>query len=179
MINYQNKALSFYSKSIAFLESSIILSLQKDNEIFNTIDYQDVINFNCYHSLELFLKFSLLYQCSNQNDYNKMIKKFGHNIDDLYKQYKSIYKEEIFDINYPFDFSNENYVVSEYNVDELKLFKEHKNKFPTNRLDQYLKYPDDKQGNRVSGAYLISLDDSYLKDLKNDLENKFNKVVNF
>jgi len=47
------------------------------------------------------------------------------------------------------------------------------------RLDQYLKYPDDKQGNRVNGAYLISFDDSYLKDLKNDLENKFNKVVNF
>jgi len=59
-----------------------------------------------------------------------MIKKFGHNIDDLYKQYKSIYKEEIFDINYPFDFSNENYVVLECNVDELKLFEEHKNKFP-------------------------------------------------
>jgi len=179
MTKYQNKALSFYSKSIAFLESSIILSLQKDNEIFNESDYQDVINYNCYHSLELFLKFSLLYSCLNQNDYNKMIKKFGHSINHLYEQYKYIYEEEIFDINHPFDFSNENYVVSKYNIDELKLFEEHKNKFSPTRLDQYLKYPDDKRGNGVSGAYSINLNDSYLMALKNDLENKFKLIINF
>ncbi len=104
-MNIEEGALSFYIKSIPQMNIAIFASSQEKDKLFNTTEYQDVASSLCYHSFELFLKFAILSKCKNENEFLESLKKFSHDLADLYEQYRNLYPSKEFYIEYPFDFN--------------------------------------------------------------------------
>lgn len=168
--------ISFFHKSEGFLKIAHIASLQKDEETFSTDHYQNTIAYLCYHSFELFLKFCILAKCSDDQEFERTLEKFDHNITKLYDKYTALYTNEKYKIDHPFDFTVQQNDI--YNVGETKLYENHLKKYPMHIIDQYLKYPFDKKGKYTGGACSFFLDSGWIEKFSDDIHIIGLEIVN-
>jgi len=163
------QVISFFDKSMGFLKIAHIASLQKDEKTFSTDHYQNTIAYLCYHSFELFLKFCILAKCSDRQEFERALDKFDHNITKLYDKYTTLYKNKKYKIDHPFDFTVQQNDI--YNVGEAELYANHIKKYPMHIIDQYLKYPFDRNGKYTGGACLFFLDSKWIENFSDDMNN--------
>ncbi len=156
--------ISFLNKSLAFLESAHILSLQKDNDLYDTYEYNDVISSQIFHSTELFLKFGILSKTPIEKR-KKVLKSFDHSLQKLYFKYRKKYPEEEYEIDIIFD----NAIKNELNKDELKL--------PNFPMDIILRYPSSKDGIYHFGVYGYDMTSDFLEKRKQLFETLGSEII--
>ncbi len=157
----KSTATHFFNKSISFLEISIISAKEKDNELYNIIEYSQVTAYLLYHSTELFLKFAI-FQASD-----KVVK--GHDIFKLYAQYKKLYLNDKWNINIPFC-KDEDIDYSNFTKKEILEYKE-KYSMP---FEQQLKYPIDDKGEIYCPG--IFYDIEVLENFKQEIINLYFEI---
>ncbi len=150
--------ISFLNKSLVFLESAHILSLQKDNKLYGTYEYNDVISYLIFHSTELFLKFGILSKIPIEKR-EKVLKNFNHSLKKLYVEYQKKYPEKKYEIDIIFDDA----VKDQSEKDKLKL--------PSSSMDIIFRYPSSKDGIYHFGVYGYDMTSDFLEKRKQLFED--------
>jgi hypothetical protein len=142
-------ASKLFDKSLAFLEGAIATSKASDLSMFKTSEYSTVTAHLLHHAIELFLKFSIVAQ--GQSPKNQ------HNIQELYTEYKQLYKDDAFDLQIPFKDK------PQYIGMTNEKITEYKSNFPMS-MELQLRYPVGKKGEPYSP--IMSFDTGYLESCK-------------
>lgn len=140
----------YLTMALAYIEVGEIVS-NSDSDQKNTSDFQNAIAYQLFHAIELFYKFML--------GRRGVIKK-THTLAVLDEEYRRLYPEEKFRINYPFYFSE--YECSDLNENEKELVKKHLEKFNPKFMDQHLRYPADNN----TGGYSFIIDASTFQSVR-------------
>ena len=156
--------ISFLNKSLAFLESAHILSLQEDNKLYDTHEYNDVMSYLIFHSTELFLKFGILSKTPIEKR-EKVSKNFNHSLKKLYVQYQKKYPEKKYKIDIIFDDS----INDQSDKDELKL--------PSSPMDIILRYPFSRDGIYHFGVYGYDMKSDFLEKRKQLFEDIGSEII--
>ena len=169
----KEQLISFLNKSLAYLEAAYVLSLQEENELYNTAEYNDVINHLVYHSTELFLKFGILMNRPN-NDLEKVLKNFDHSLPGLYKKYRKKYSDDMFAIDIIFD---KEAIAKTLEKEDLELYNEYKKKYDSS-IDIISRYPFSKSGIYHQDKYGYTLQSDLLKQRKESFRDIASKIMN-
>ena len=149
----------YFIMSIAYLEIGQLAAKGKNM----TDAYQNAVAYQLYHALELFIKYAIL---KSNGSVDKI-----HDLSELFKKYYTIYTDDIYRIEHPFDFSS--YEPSVLNAREKEMYEKHIEKFKPKFMDQHLRYPPDYR----TGGYSYKIDENYFvrtKDKLNELHSRLN-----
>jgi len=139
--------------ALAYIEIGKV-SARSDSELKNTSEYENAIAYQLYHAVELFYKYMLL---------KKGLIKKGHDIAALEAEYETLYPEEQFNLEHPFEFSS--YQASELNPYEAEMAVAHMKKFKPEFMDQHLRYPS----NHNTGGYSYKFESCYFDSIKEQM----------
>ncbi|MBT7899930.1 MAG: HEPN domain-containing protein [Candidatus Marinimicrobia bacterium] len=128
----------------------------------NTGEYQNAVAYQLYHALELFVKYLILKKTGNVKNI--------HDFSELFSEYDSLYPDDEYRIEHPFDFTS--YEPCELNVGEQKMYENHINKFKPKFMDQHLRYPPDNR----TGGFSYKIDIDYFKSIKEKLMTIYSKI---
>lgn len=154
----ENNYESYFSMSMAYLDIGEYSSKKDDN----TGEYQNAVAYQLYHALELFVKYAILKntgKVKNIHDFSK-----------LFSEYDSLYPEDEFRIEHPFDFTS--YESCELNIGEQEMYEKHINQFKPEIMDQHLRYPPDDK----TGGYSYKIDADYFNLIKEKLMEIRSKI---
>ncbi|MCP5170108.1 MAG: HEPN domain-containing protein [Hahellaceae bacterium] len=154
----ENNYESYFSMSIAYLDIGEYSS-KKDN---NTDEYQNAVAYQLYHALELFVKYAILKRTGSVKNI--------HDFSKLFSEYDSLYTEDEFRIEHPFDFTS--YESCELNIGEQEMYEKHINQFKPEIMDQHLRYPSDDK----TGGYSYNIDGDYFNLIKEKLMAIYSKI---
>jgi HEPN domain-containing protein len=154
------KNISYYTMSLEYLNIGKISS----NSNNKTTEYGNAVAYQLFHALELFLKYAILFKDNER----KIIK--THDLEKLFKIYKSLYPEVEFELENPFSFSD--YESLAENIDEENLARKHLEKFKPKLMDLHLRYPPDEN----TGGYVFSFDLSYFEKFEQEFQDIFSKI---
>jgi hypothetical protein len=143
-----DKHQEYFDMCIAYLEIGSVSAKQK----INTGCYQNAVAYQLYHAIELFIKYAILKNKGNVNNV--------HDLNALFIEYNSIYSDDVYNIDHPFDFSS--YNVCDLNVGEKEMHERHTDIFKPKYMDQHLRYPS----NHRTGGYTFSIDSNYFSSMK-------------
>jgi len=149
---------SYFSMSIAYLDIGEYSSKKGDD----TGEYQNAVAYQLYHALELFVKYAILKRTGNVKNIHDLSKLFG--------EYNSLYPEDEFRIEHPFDFTS--YEPCELNIGEQEMHEKHINQFKPEIMDQHLRYPSDDK----TGGYSYNIDGDYFNLIKEKLMVIYSKI---
>jgi len=154
----KNNYESYFSMSMAYLDIGE-LSSKKGND---TGEYQNAVAYQLYHALELFVKYAIL---KNTGDV-----KNTHDFSKLFIEYDSLYPNDEFRIEHPFDVTS--HEPCELNIGEQKMYEKHINQFKPEFMDQHLRYPPDDK----TGGYSYKIDDDYFNLIREKLMAIYSKI---
>lgn len=146
-LTHQN-IISYYNRSLAFMEHAKLSAAAKDAEFYNIEEYTNVTAYLLYHSIELFLKFSILAR-TDEKDLATANKYSHHKLIDLKKEYEKAFPEKEYELNLPFT---------------AEVYEQF------NSLDQMLKYPCDKKQNLWTSSLHLKFTEDYLIKVENRLK---------
>lgn len=149
---------SYFSMCIAYLEIGEIAA--KNNN--NTDEYQNAVAYQLYHALELFVKYAILKRKGKVQNI--------HVFSTLFDEYHSLYTDEIYRLEHPFEFRS--YEACEFNIGEKEMYEEHIEQFKPKIMDQHLRYPPDHK----TGGYSFKIDSDYFASIKNKLLEIYGKI---
>jgi len=155
-----NNYEAYFSMCMAYLDIGGFSSKKDDN----TGEYQNAVAYQLYHALELFVKYAILKSTGN-------LKKI-HDFSKLFSEYDSLYPEDEFRIEHPFDFTS--YEPCELNIGEQEMYEKHINQFKPEIMDQHLRYPSDNK----TGGYSYKIDGNYFNLTKEKLMAIYSKTLN-
>lgn len=110
----------------------------------NTGEYKNVVAYQFYHTLELFVKYAILKSTGSVTSI--------HDFTRLFVEYDSLYSGDDCRIKHPFDFSS--YEAYELNVGEQEMYEKHIGQFKPKLMDQHLRYPPDEK----TGGFSFKID---------------------
>jgi hypothetical protein len=148
-----NSNQEYLSMALAYIEIGKV-SAKSESDLKNTVEYENAIAYQLYHSVELFYKHRLL---------KKGKTKRGHDIAALEAEYKKLFPEEQYDFNHPFDFSS--YQASDLNPNEAEMAEAHMATFKSEFMDQHLRYPS----NHNTGGYSYIFESCYFDGIKDQM----------
>ena len=122
---------SYFTMCMAYLDIGEISS----KNVNNTGDYQNAVAYQLYHALELFVKYAILKKTGKI--------KHIHDFSKLFSEYYSLYPDDEYRIEHPFDFIS--YESCELNIGEQEIYEKHISQFKPEIMDQHLRYPPDEK----------------------------------
>ena len=153
-----NNYESYFSMCIAYLEIGEIAA-KNDN---NTGEYQNAVAYQLYHALELFVKYAILKSKGRVLNI--------HDLSKLFDEYNSLYTDDAYRLEHPFDFSS--YEPCELNIGEKEMYEKHIDKFKPKIMDQHLRYPPDHK----TGGYSFKIESDYFVSTKDKLLEIYGKI---
>lgn len=78
----------------------------------------------------------------------------------LFSEYDSLYHDEEYRIEHPFDFTL--YKPCELNIDKQEMYEKHINQFKLKIIDPHLRYPHDDK----TGGFSYKIDSNYFNSIK-------------
>jgi hypothetical protein len=152
----------FYAFSDAYLDSAERLcKVLKRSTRKATYERGAVVLYLAFHSVELFLKGSILSKCPDE--------KLSHNLENYFKRYNNLYPGKRFRFDLPFK--------TEYTGFEPHEVEKIKKELPPQ--DQIHKYPTDRDGNEWRDPFAFE-PISFLKvieQLKSDFKRIRNEII--
>lgn len=142
---------SLLCMSLAYLEVGRAAA-SSNSRMSDVGAYQNAVAYQLLHALELFYKY-MISQAGMRFCYS-------HDIDELEKQYISIYSKQSHAIEHPFNFSS--YAKATANSEEGIFVASHLSQFPPEYLSQHLRYPASVR----TGGYSFCLDESYFEGVR-------------
>jgi hypothetical protein len=153
-MGYEDIASKLFDKSLAFLEGAIATSKANDLSMFNTSEYSNVTAHLLHHSIELFLKFSIV-------AYTKQFPVKGkHDLVELHNEYKQIYSDTLFTLDIPFNNAPQYVGMTQQQIDTYE------SNFSMD-IGLQLRYPVGKQGEPYSP--ITKFDTDYLVSFRANL----------
>jgi hypothetical protein len=159
MKQHKKEIILFFDKSQTFMDAAIIIAKQTSHPKYNHQEYKDVIASLTLQAFELFFKFCILSKIGNKNDYCAKLKRFNHNIKELYKEYKSLYIDSKYEIDCPFSFDD---------IDIPEELNINMDDFISN-LNMSLRYPIDKRGDQPDMGFSFTVEDDLIEKYHNDM----------